>query len=43
MDHIENDASNNSSVVVCVHIAAVRFLLSLCLVRLRGYTYRHTD
>jgi hypothetical protein len=31
MDRIENDASNNSSIVACVFDAAVTFLLSRCL------------
>jgi hypothetical protein len=29
--HVENDASNNSSVVACVFVTAVRFLPSRCL------------
>jgi hypothetical protein len=41
--HIENDASNNSSVVACVFVTGVMFLLSRCLATIGGYTYRHTD
>jgi hypothetical protein len=52
--HIENDASNNSSIVACVFITAVTFLPSrclatirgllpsLCLATIRGYTDTHT-
>jgi hypothetical protein len=29
--HIENDASNNSSIVACVFVTAVTFLPSRCL------------
>jgi hypothetical protein len=43
MDHLENDASNNSSIVSCVFIAAIMILLSHCLATIEGYTYRHTD
>jgi branched-subunit amino acid transport protein len=43
MDHIENDASNSSSVVACIFVAAATFLLSRCLATIRGYTYRYTD
>jgi hypothetical protein len=53
--HIENDASNNSSIVACVFVTAVTFLPSRCLAptggflpsrclaTLGGCTYRHTD
>jgi hypothetical protein len=41
--HIENDASNNSSIVVGVFITAVTFLPSRCLAMIGGCTYRHTD
>jgi hypothetical protein len=40
MDHTENNASNNPSIVACVFIATVTFLLSCCLAT---YTYRHPD
>jgi hypothetical protein len=40
VDHTENDVSNNSSIVVFV--AMVIFLLSPCLAKVEGYTYRHT-
>jgi hypothetical protein len=40
---IENDASNNSSIVACVFVTAVTFLPSRCLATIRRYTYRHTD
>jgi hypothetical protein len=52
-DHIENDVSNNSSIVPCAFVTAVTFLLSQCLATIgeylpsrciatiRGYT--HTD
>jgi hypothetical protein len=43
MDCIENDASNNSSNVVCVFVAGVTFLPSHCLAAIGGYTYRHAD
>jgi hypothetical protein len=39
---IENDASNNSSIVACVFVAAVTFLPSHCL-NDWGYIYRHLD
>jgi hypothetical protein len=53
--HIENDASNNSSIVASVFVTTVtflqsrclatvgRFLPSLCLATIGWYTYRHTD
>jgi hypothetical protein len=34
--HIENDASNDSSVVACAFVTAVRFLPSCCLVTIGG-------
>jgi hypothetical protein len=37
--HIENDASNNSSIVACVFVTAVTFLSSRCLATIRGYTH----
>jgi hypothetical protein len=40
---IWNDASNSSSIVACVFVAAVKFLPSRCLTKLREYIYRHTD
>jgi hypothetical protein len=43
MDHIENDVSNNSSIVACVFVTAITFLPSHCLATIRGYSYRHTD
>jgi hypothetical protein len=43
MDRIENDASNNPSIVACVFLAAVTFLLSRYIGTSGGYTYRHTD
>jgi hypothetical protein len=39
--HIENDVSNNSSIVACVFVAEVTFLPSRCLATIGGYTYRH--
>jgi hypothetical protein len=41
--HIENDASNNSSIVSCVFVTVITFLASRCLVTIGGYTYRGTD
>jgi hypothetical protein len=35
-DHIENDVSNNSSVVAYVFVTAVTFLLSRCLPTIKG-------
>jgi hypothetical protein len=35
--HIENDASNNSSIVACVFIIAVTFLPSRCLATIRRF------
>jgi hypothetical protein len=35
--HIENDASNNSSIVACVFVTAVTFPPSRCLAKTRGY------
>jgi hypothetical protein len=43
MDCIENDASNNSSIVACVFVATVMFLRSRCLEKVKGYSYRHID
>jgi hypothetical protein len=37
MGHIENDASSNSSIVVCVFVTMVMFLLSRCLAIIRGF------
>jgi hypothetical protein len=42
-DRIENDASNNSSIVACVFVVAITFLPSRCLAAIGGYRYRHTD
>jgi hypothetical protein len=41
VDHIENDASNNSSIVVRIFITAVMVLPSCCLETLGGYAYGH--
>jgi hypothetical protein len=35
--HIENDASNNSSIVACVFVTAVKFLLSRYLATIGGF------
>jgi hypothetical protein len=35
--HIENDGSNNSSIVACVFITSVMFLPSRCLTTIRGF------
>jgi hypothetical protein len=43
MDRIENDMSNNSSIVACVFVVVVTILPSSCLATISGYTYRHTD
>jgi hypothetical protein len=43
MDHIENDASSNSSIVVSVFVAAITVLPRRCLATMGGYTHRHTD
>jgi hypothetical protein len=40
---IENDASNNSSIVACVFVTVVKFLPSRCLATIREFTYRHID
>jgi hypothetical protein len=40
--HIENDASNNSSVVACVLVTAVTFLPSRCLATTGGIHNTHT-
>jgi hypothetical protein len=41
--HIENDASNNSSIVACVFVTAVTFLPSRCLATIGGFfTHTHT-
>jgi hypothetical protein len=37
-DHIENDASNNSSIVACVFVTAVTFLPSRCLATIGFFT-----
>jgi hypothetical protein len=36
-ESIENDFSNNSSIVACVFVAAVTFLPSRCLATTRGF------
>jgi hypothetical protein len=38
--HIENDESNNSSIVACVFVTAVTFLPSRCLATIRGFLPR---
>jgi hypothetical protein len=43
MDTMENDVSNNSSIVAGVSVAVVTFLLSQCLTMIGGYTCRYTD
>jgi hypothetical protein len=43
MDRIEKGVSNISSIVACVFVAAVTFLLSRCLATIWGYTCRHTS
>jgi hypothetical protein len=35
--HIENDASNNSSIVGCAFVTAVTFLPSSCLATIGGF------
>jgi hypothetical protein len=35
--HIENDASNNYSIVACVFVTAVTLLPSRCLATIRGF------
>jgi hypothetical protein len=35
--HIENDASNNSSIIGCVFVTTVKFLLSRCLATVGGF------
>jgi hypothetical protein len=42
-DGIENDASNNSSIVPHVFVTAVKFLPSRCPATMGEYIYRHTD
>jgi hypothetical protein len=37
-DHIENNASNSSSIVACLFVAVVTFLPSCCLETIGGYT-----
>jgi hypothetical protein len=41
--HIENDASDNSSIAACVFVTAVTFLPGRCLATIGGYTYRNTN
>jgi hypothetical protein len=42
--HIENEASNNSSIVACVFVTAVTFLPSRCLATIGGLQRdKHTD
>jgi hypothetical protein len=36
-DRIENDSQDNFSIVACVLVAAVTFLLTRCLITMRGY------
>jgi hypothetical protein len=42
-DRIENDASNNDSIVACVFVATVKFLTEPLPSNEREYTYRYTD
>jgi hypothetical protein len=37
-DHIDNDASNNSSIVACVFVVMGTFLPSRCLATIAEYT-----
>jgi hypothetical protein len=39
--HIENDTSNNSSIVACVFVTTVMFLQSHCLATIGGFLPRH--
>jgi hypothetical protein len=41
MDHVENNASNNSSIISCLYVAEV-YLSSRCLATVVGYTYRQS-
>jgi hypothetical protein len=41
MDRVDNDTSNNSSIVACVLVAAVTFLPNPCLAMIRVYTQTH--
>jgi hypothetical protein len=42
MDNIEKDAPNNSTIVACVFVVAVTFLLRRCLVTIEGiHTQTH--
>jgi hypothetical protein len=43
MGHIENDASSNSSTVVCVFVTAVTFLPSHCLATIGGIHRQQRD
>jgi hypothetical protein len=44
VENIENDASNNSSIVAYIFVTAVTFLSSLCLATIRGiHRHIHTD
>jgi hypothetical protein len=40
--HSENDASKKSSIIECVFVIAIMFLLSRCLATI-GRIYRHTQ
>jgi hypothetical protein len=40
-DHIENDASNNSSIVACVFVTAITFLPSRCLATIGEFLQSH--
>jgi hypothetical protein len=42
-DHIEDDASHNSYIAVCVFVDAATFSLSRFLATVEGYAYRHID
>jgi hypothetical protein len=41
MGHIENEASNNTSIVACVFVTAVKFLPSRCLATAGGFLPSH--
>jgi hypothetical protein len=42
-DRVENYASNNSSIVACVFVAAGTLLVSHCLAMIGRYTFTHTQ
>jgi hypothetical protein len=42
-DHIGDDSPRNYSIVACIFVAALTFILSCCLATIRGYIWREEN